>query len=289
MATKLAASAVRELAGFFALQSGQGSRNKNMLVSDANLRRPLVSGLTIRQFWSEINPAKGKYDFSFFLAQAARANKLAKGYKLLPMSGTDCRPAWLKGEPPWSPVIVAEWAALCREIQSRFGDDPGFRALHVTAPTWDASAEAHTNGSQSAGYTPAKWGGAWKDAILRAATVIDPAVSLIFSISVQQRAKEFVPAVCDYGRATCGPRFVVEHNALHTKCAANPAHHKFVREQFAKGSRIMFEQVCAAFHDPQRYGSSDPMAALQIGINHGACCLDVYSPDLAKLKPWVKK
>ncbi len=287
MAKKLAA-ALRDVSGFAVLQSGKASTVKGMLAPDSALKNPHVSLLTIRQPWAQIMPTlKGAaVNLDFLNRQAERMRKLDKGYKLLPMSGLDSRPAFLKGEPPWSPKITEAWAVLCEQIDSALGADPAFRGLHVTAPTFDASAEAHTNGSPSAGYTAAGWRDAWLEAFEGAATALPASVSLIFSISVQPRAKQFVPAVCDALRAKYGQRIIFQHNALHARCASNPAHHKFVREQHAKGSRIGFEQVCSAFHDPQRYGSSDPMGPLRLAIKQGATFIDVYSPDVPKLKAW---
>jgi hypothetical protein len=89
-------SSIRRPKGIYAVLVLDGARAAKSDI-DATLSNPAVSGLAIRMFWSSLQPAKDRYDFSILdtaFASAAAAHKTIQ-LILVPGFGT---PAWVLSE-----------------------------------------------------------------------------------------------------------------------------------------------------------------------------------------------
>jgi hypothetical protein len=89
-------SSIRRPRGIYAVLVLDGARAAKADI-DATMSNPAVSGLAIRMFWSSLQPAKDRYDFSILdtaFASAAAAHKTIQ-LILVPGFGT---PAWVLSE-----------------------------------------------------------------------------------------------------------------------------------------------------------------------------------------------
>ena len=90
-------SSIRRPRGIYAVVVLDTSRGSSPADLDALVSNPAVSGLAIRMFWSSLQPAKDRYDFSRLeaaVASAAAAHKTIQ-FILVPGFGT---PAWVLSE-----------------------------------------------------------------------------------------------------------------------------------------------------------------------------------------------
>jgi hypothetical protein len=270
----------------YALKPGQTNRD----ISDADLNRPTVGGLTIRVPWSTINPRRGIYDFSEIdqnLAQASRCGY--KSVKLIVQTGRDgLSPRWFgglwhEGAPlPWSPEMLTAHAELMQELGRKYRYR--FHVIHVTGPT-HPSAEMHPAPGieRVKGYSDAKMVQAWGTAARNVSTAF-PTTSAALSISVQGPASRYVDATIGRLRIVLGNRLILQHNALKASTDVTAPHHRLLLKYSQMGVRVGFEMACSATDQPTRFGSRDVMQGVKLGRNAGAEFIDVYPPDLKGLK-----
>lgn len=270
----------------FALKPGPTNRD----VSDTDLKRPTVAGLTIRVPWSTLHPRRGVFNFSEIdqnLAQSQRCGY--KRVKLIVQTGRDgVSPKWFGGQThrgapvPWSPEMLEAYGDLMRELGSRY--KYRFYVVHVTAPTWP-SAEMHpAPGIESVrGYSDQKMIAAWETAA-RHVNAAFPTTSAALSISVQRPASRYVDATINKLRLIFGNRLVLQHNALKANTSVIAPHHALLRKYSQLGVRVGFEMACSAYHESDRFGSRDVNDGIAIGKAAGAEFIDTYPPDLKGVK-----
>jgi hypothetical protein len=267
-----------------ALQSGdplvlQGK----MLVSDASLRLPKVEFLTIRfrQHW--IAPTATKRDWSYVDSQVNRCRRLGEPYKLLMMTGGNCPKwiggPWLNGAPiPWSTQNVAAQTKLIVDCGNRYGADPLCRGWHVTGGTrGSTSEELHPDAqwNNDAGMLAAYM--QWTDVSCN----VFPTQTIFQAISVQGRAKNYVPKLIAYGINRAPGRYAVKHNAL--KYKTKWADHDLLVIDSAKRGALM------AFEFVQPQGNPNPAietarrAAKAAGIKE-VVTVDTYPGDLGAIR-----
>lgn len=271
----------------FALKPGQPTSRD---VSDALLKLPTVSGLTIRVPWFAINSRPGVYDFSVIdrcLAQSQRCGH--KPVKLIVQTGRDgLSPNWFGGQTyqgapiPWSPEMLAAHAQLMNELGRKYRYR--FYAVHITGPT-HPSAEMHPapNLDRVRGYSDAKMIQAWATAAQSVAAAF-PDAALPLSISVKKPANRYVDATISKIRTIVGSRLILQHNALQADTSVTAPHHQLLMKYRQLGVRVAFEMACSAADYPVRFGSADVMDGVRVGRNSGAEFIDVYPPDLRGLK-----
>jgi hypothetical protein len=136
------ADSIRRPRGIYAVVVLDGARASGTQDLDALLSNPAVSGLAIRVFWSSLQPAKDRYDFSkideAFAAAAARHKTVQ--LVLLPGFGT---PPWVLDE--LAPCDALQSNAPPAPSQGRRGAAPRRRAARgaagePTGPSEEATA-----------------------------------------------------------------------------------------------------------------------------------------------------
>lgn len=269
----------------FALKPGDGRD-----VSDTDLKRPTVAGLTIRVPWSVLNPRPGIYNFTEIdqnLAQAQRCGN--KPVKLIVQTGRGgASPSWFgglshQGAPlPWSLEMLTAYDTLMQELGRKYRYR--FYAVHITGPTYP-SAEMHPAPSleRVRGYSDAKMVDAWSTAAQSVANAF-PGSAVALSISVQQPAGRYVDAAINKIRTNVGSRLILQHNALKANTNVTAPHHRLLLKYRTLGVRIGFEMACSATNEPSRFGSRDVMQGVKLGREAGAEFIDVYPPDLKGLR-----
>lgn len=269
----------------FALKPGDGRD-----ISDVDLKRPTVAGLTIRVPWSVLNPRPGIYNFSEIdqnLAQAQRCGN--KPVKLIVQTGRGgASPSWFgglsyQGAPlPWSLEMLTAYDTLMQELGRKYRYK--FYVVAITGPTYP-SAEMHPapNLDRVKGYSDAKMIDAWSKAAQSVANAF-PGAAVALSISVQQPAGRYVDATINKIRTHVGSRLILEHNALRANTDVTAAHHRLLLKYRQLGVRIAFEMACSAVNEPSRFGSKDVMQGVKLGREAGAEFIDCYPPDIKGLK-----
>lgn len=270
---------------YFALKPGDGRD-----VSDTDLKRPTVGGLTIRVPWSVLNPRPGVYNFDVIdrnIAQAQRCGN--KPLKLIVQTGRGgASPNWFggltyQGAPlPWSAEMLVAYDTLMQELGRKYRYR--FYAAHITGPSFP-SAEMHPapNIERVKGYSDQKMIDAWTTAAKSVATAF-PGAALPLSISVQKPASRYVDATINKIRTNVGSRLILQHNALKANTDVTAPHHRLLLKYRTFGVRIAFEMACSATDDPSRFGSKDVMQGVKLGREAGAEFIDVYPPDLGGLR-----
>lgn len=269
----------------YALKPGDGRD-----VSDTDLKRPTVAGLTIRVPWSVLNPRPGIYNFTEIdqnLAQAQRCGN--KPVKLIVQTGRGgASPSWFgglsyQGAPlPWSLEMLTAYDTLMQELGRKYRYR--FYTVHITGPTYP-SAEMHPAPGidRVRGYSDAKMVDAWTTAAQSVANAF-PGSAVALSISVQQPAGRYVDATINKIRTHVGSRLIIQHNALKANTNVTAAHHRLLLKYRALGVRIGFEMACSATNEPTRFGSRDVMQGVKLGREAGAEWCDIYPPDIKNLK-----
>jgi len=169
------------------LPSGEKNyRSLNLQV----LNNPFMSGVAVQINWRDIEPVRGKPDWSQLDALFAAAESSKKWVHLIIFPGF-FSPAWaLEGAQtdlfkiqygpgkgtvaslpmPWDRVYLDRWFTFMRLLSARYGGSPAFRMIAAAGPT-SVSVEMTLPNSPPAhrrwlndSYTPAKYLGAWEDA-----------------------------------------------------------------------------------------------------------------------------
>lgn len=152
-----------------------------------SLSNPYIKGVALQIHWSDLEPEKGKPDWSRLDTLFAAAESSGKWVQLLVFPGF-FSPEWaLKGVKteqfpiqygpgkgtietlpmPWDTRYLNRWFAFVKLLSDRYGSSPAFKVVSAVGPT-SVSAEftlpespADIKKWQKDGYTPSKYTGAW--------------------------------------------------------------------------------------------------------------------------------
>ena len=151
----------------------------------SSVERPYLGGFAVVADWREVEPARGRYDFSFIDARVGSARSFGMGVRLRINAGTQA-PDWAKaigGAPVptydhqrkvstiigrfWTPSYQAAWRELMATLAARYDANPTVREVNVSGTgvlssevmllmaTDKLPSTGRTNGSYwlAAGYT----------------------------------------------------------------------------------------------------------------------------------------
>lgn len=282
--------------GFYALQPG----NPGRALKPAVVQKPVVAGMTIRFPMLLVAKTPDKWDWSYVDAQVKKMEQAKKPFKLLPMSG-DGTPTWIKGQwlngapLPWSPENRAFVKRFYKEMGKRYGKNPWLAGVHIIGGTRKGTSEEL--------HPDPKWNND-KGMIEAYSGFIDNAVESFpdsptywLAISVQGRAKNYVPKIVEYGLKVAKGKFGVKHNAL--KAVEIGAEHNLAVVRYVKQGALMgFEMVGGTAEDKPgspgvpRTGTRKIMDSInqgyrladQAGYPRSKLVIDVYPPDLDSLR-----
>lgn len=221
--------------GNYALQPGDGRT-----VSEADLRRPGVDGLTIR-FRPQWIGGPQKWDWSFVDASVARCRRTDDDYTLLLMGGATN---------PLAESNLRYYEAAAAAIGARYGDDARCVGVHVTGGSpAGVSEELHWRGRLSRGVIDANkrlisaWARACpKQTILLATGGSDTAAMLELNA---------------HGLEVCGEsRWLVKHNRMKASTQPGAQHNRLVVECGKRGAQVGWEMVGSATKERDRFGGT---------------------------------
>lgn len=298
--------AVRRPAGYYAMTPGRGTVLLKRYLQNKNL-----AGVELRDTWANINPSRGKFDFSRLRALVKQVQQAGKQYTLVILAGDDA-PRWLAAEGveylagiplPWDRRMLGFHDAMLEALAGEFGADPALVKVNAGGPTHESLELYLPVQILNRPGAFANLVGAWT---LVATSYRDhfPGVAISFNLSAAVRdgegnqltaaaSKEFrgvaadklARAVADAGYRILGARFVAQHDHLNAKPAqeTDPIH-KLLLELGKQGRYIGFEQVCSS-SDSGRYGGTFATSDARVK-RAGGKFFDIYQPDDALVKLW---
>jgi hypothetical protein len=171
------------------------------------VNHPLVSGIAKQFEWRDLEPARGKPDWSQLDALFGAAEGAKKWVRLVIYAGMSTPPWALEGAQvgqfkvmygpgtgkvenlpmPWDPVYLKNWFDYLRLVADRYGRSPAFRMIAADGPT-SMTAETtlpHGPGElekwMAAGYTPKRYIEAWRQTF-RTYAALFPAQYISWSV-----------------------------------------------------------------------------------------------------------
>lgn len=250
--------------GAFALQPGDGRT-----LSEADLRRPGVDGLTIR-FRPQWIGTPGKWNWSFVEASVRRCHRTGDDYTLLLMGGG-----------PINETNLRYYEAAAFVLGATYGEDPHCVGVHVTGGSPSGvSEELH-----------------WKAPVPR--NVLDANKRLISAWAKACPKQTIILATGGndtramlelnaHGLKVCGAgRWLVKHNRMKAGTTMSAQHNQLIVECGQRGALVGWEMVGSATKEQARFGGTLQQAfnvmhtfEAQAGKVRGASYRAIYPPDL---------
>ena len=163
----------------------------NVAIEPATYTNPAVDGIVIRTFWSDVQPAEDRFDWTFIDGQVQAASASGKKVMLLVLPGA-FTPQWalqgvqsaqfivdygfMQGRTvtlpmPWDATYLNRWFAFVRALGQRYDPNPAVVNIGAAGPT-SISEEMSLPKDQAAvakwkqlGYTLQKYEGAWQQTL----------------------------------------------------------------------------------------------------------------------------
>jgi hypothetical protein len=273
---------------------------------------PDLTGVVVRSHWSELEPAEGRFGWSFDvdIEQARKAHKQV----ILGISQGVHTPSWVydggakaftfsqgnrfqpgTGERrqipiPWDPVFLDKWTRFVKALGAKYAQDRTIVLVHMVGPS-TASAEMHLPKSKEdqanwtrVGYSKDRLVGAWKT-VIDAYDAAFPETNLALDVAVPVYPTDgVVEAVIAYASKKLGKRFHIQHDALSAKIKEDWRVHQWVVAR-RDGATVGFELLCPVtprgkFNDEGRRFGGTLREAFQLGLKGGASYIQIYPVDL---------
>lgn len=263
--------------GYFALQPGSEDvrpANSGRRISEADLRRPLVAGLTIRfrPQWISVN---GRWDFSFVDSCVQRCERTGDAFTLLLMGG---------GSNPTSESNISFYEQAAKQLAERYERHPLCAGTHITGcSNPGTSEELHWDRPMPAAAIAAN-----KRLIDAWCNSFDKHVCLL---AVSGKDAAAMRQLIDYAQAKHPGRVLIKHNSLKQSTSLSAAHNQLIVYAGKKGMPVGFEMVGPA-GDAQRFGPGGIMAGVNkgkellrgAGLDPEKAYYAIYPPDLGGLR-----
>ena len=205
------------------------------------VNHPLVSGIAKQFEWRDLEPVRGKPDWTQLDSIFGAAEGAKKWVRLVIYPGMSSPPWALEGAKverfarqygpgtgnvgnlpmPWDPVYLNNWFEYLKLVADRYGRSPAFRMIAAAGPT-SITAEAtlpHNPGDlprwTAAGYTPTRYIEAWRQTF-RTYAALFPAQYISWSVGGGASARPVTRnALIDLAAEILGRRFVPMCDDLH--------------------------------------------------------------------------
>jgi hypothetical protein len=282
-------------------------------------RDRLVTGVSIRGSWLQIEPEEGKFNW-FFDKEIARAKKenipvILRVHTHMYGRGV---PGWVytagakrleftaEGKAasapiPWDATHLAKWKALIRAFGKKYADDDSVVLVQMAGLDLSGGEMHLVMGSRELekgwvrlGYTKEKLIGAWTEVIDAYAEAF-PHHYLGLNVSIPVYQDGVVEAVLEHAKKRLGRRLCVQHNALAGKTVEDGYPHRWVLD--CKGKTIIgFQELCpltpcGKFNDEGRRFGGSMETALDIALRADMHYLEAYPDDFQneKLRPVLRE
>ena len=217
----------------------------NVAIQPATYTNPSVDGIMIRTFWSDVQPAPDRFDWTFIDSQVQAASASGKKVVLLVLPGA-FTPQWalqgvqsaqfvmdygfMQGKTvtlpmPWDATYLNRWFAFVRVLGQRYDSNPAVVNVPATGPT-SISEEMSLPNDRAAvtqwkqlGYTLQKYEGAWQQTLAAYAQSFPTTqISLTFypGLRIPDASAETATRVdvASFAFANYGQRMAFQENGL---------------------------------------------------------------------------
>jgi len=276
------------------------------LADDPGWKNPEVKGFILRTEWMAVEPAEGKFDFSFFDQAVELARQNGKFVGLSICAGR-ASPDWVyadgaakmtftrrltMGDPtrnsmpwPWDPVFRAKWRSLIRQFAKRYDLTPEVAYIVMTGPGRDFETYVASRPDEIADFTQAGGLAAWSQA---AEGIADDYVEafahtpLVYGMGPPTPTSEGRATVVDVmGRLfrKYPYQFGVCCDSLAPRFNPQTPSAAFVKSESAHAT-VGFQMLLPSKHGLNMHGGALG-DALKTGVADGAHYIEVYSIDCA--------
>lgn len=243
------------------------------LVSEAQLKMPGVSGLTIRIIpkFFEVN---GKWDFTFIDQCVQRCRNTNRRYKLL-LAGGEADPLTAKSQTFYRAAHAA--------LGARYGNDPLFVGAHCTGGSLPGHSEELFTGGGKMPRALIDWN---KD-LIDVCTAAYPRQVKLLAHSANDPAA--MRELILYGIQKTDGAFLVKSNAMQAKPNLDWEGNQLVVFCAKNGGMMGWEMVSPSVNQQRFGGTYDAMLkkvdtlTAQGGKKRGERMLDHYAPDINQL------
>ncbi len=286
----------------------------NNAIQPATFSNPAVDGIVIRTFWSNVQPAQDRFDWSFIDSQIQAASASKKKVILLVLPGA-FTPAWalqgvqsaefvvdygfMQGQTvtlpaPWDATYLNRWFDFVRILGKRYDADPAVVNVPAVGPT-SISEEMSLPKDKSAvekwkqlGYTLQKYEQAWQqtlDVYVQSFPTTQIALTFYPGLPIPDSSAEKATRVdvANYAFTHYGQHISFQENGLSAR-KDTPALGYDLVQQYSGKTTCGFEMGTSATKKPDEMGGSTATAALQasvdLGLKAGIQFLEIYEPDV---------
>jgi hypothetical protein len=260
---------------YFALQPGGHAPPEDLsepkggrLISEAQLRLPLVDGLTIRfrHFWAWE---------AFVAANVAKCERTGDKFTLLPMGGITAT--------PWDQSNINLYESIYVKLGAKYRTHPKLAGVHVSGGSNPStSEELHWKPSDNRAYITAN-----KKLIDIVNREFPNAIKIL---AVGGGDPAGMNELIDYGLLKCPGKFLVKHNSLKASTTLTASHNVLVANAGKRGAKVGFEMVGDS--NESRFGPGGIMAGVNMGktllknagLNPDDAYYAIYPGDLGGLK-----
>jgi hypothetical protein len=285
----------------------------NVAIQPATYTNPAVDGIVIRTFWSNVQPAPDRFDWTFIDSQVRAASASGKKVILLVLPGA-FTPLWaLQGVQsaqfvvdygfvqgttvtlpmPWDSTYLNRWFAFVRVLGQRYDSNPAVVNVPATGPTSISEEMSLPNNPTAVakwkqlGYTLQKYEGAWQQTLAaHVQSFPTTQISLTFypGLPIPDASAETATRVdvASIAFTNNGQHVAFQENGLSARKAAPSLGYDLV-QQYSTTTTVGFEMGTSATEKPDQMGGTTAASALQasvdLGLKAGIKFLEIYEKD----------
>ncbi len=285
----------------------------NVAIQPPTYTNPSVDGIVIRTFWSNVQPAPDRFDWSFIDSQIQAASASGKKVILVVLPGAFTPPWALQGVQsaqfvvdygfmqgktvtlpmPWDATYLNRWFAFVRVLGQRYDSNPAVVNVPASGPTSISEEMSLPNDPTAVtqwkqlGYTLQKYEGAWQQTLAAYVQSFPTTqISLTFypGLRIPDASAETATRVdvANFAFTNYGPHVAFQENGLSARKAAPSLGYDLV-QQYSPKTTVGFEMGTSATEKPDQMGGTSAASALQasvnLGLKAGIKFLEIYEKD----------
>lgn len=278
------------------------------------LQAPYLAGVLVRVPWREVEPAEGRYDWTYLHREIDLAKRHGKKIALGVAAGP-ATPEWVYaagavpykftfGNPhsprggrqeqiplPWDQVYLGKWLRFIAALGREFGDDREIALIHMTGSSKNGfelqlpdDPPRPRTGPPSGpwverGYTRERFTESWQS-IIDAYARAFPRQALDLEMHPILGDSSVAAQLADYGYQRLGKRFGTFGGWLSGKTPTWDAElHKIMAKQ-CRLSFCNYQLIANETKQVQRFGPGGLLGAIQAGRDQGARYFEVWEADV---------
>ena len=285
----------------------------NVAIQPATYTNPAVNGIVIRTFWSNVQPAPDRFDWSFIDSQVQAASARGKKVILVVLPGA-FTPQWalqgvqsaqfvvdygfMQGQTvtlpmPWDATYLNRWLAFVRALGERYDSNSAVVNVSAAGPTSISEEMSLPNDPTAVakwkklGYTMQKYESAWQETLaVYVQSFPTTQISLTFypGLPIPDATAETATRVdvANFAFSNYGQHVAFQENGLSARKAAPSLGYDLV-QQYSTKTTSGFEMSTSATQKPDQMGGTTAASALQasvdLGLKAGIKFLEIYETD----------